>query len=99
VARKSGKKSNGTLSLISRVLTSFWRGIAKAFGATIRTITKGARDLDPEHQRDGFGLLLLIVALVSAATSWWRLDNWFGDAAYSFFYGGFERQNNQRGSG
>jgi S-DNA-T family DNA segregation ATPase FtsK/SpoIIIE len=91
VARKSGKKSNGTLSLISRALTSFWRGIAKAFGATIRTITKGARDLDPEHQRDGFGLLLLIVALVSAATSWWRLDNWFGDAAYSFFYGGFGR--------
>jgi len=33
----------------------------------------------------------LIVALVSAATSWWRLDNWFGDAAYSFFYGGFGR--------
>jgi S-DNA-T family DNA segregation ATPase FtsK/SpoIIIE len=91
VARKSGKKSNGILSLISRALTSFWRGIAKAFGATIRTITKGARDLDPEHQRDGFGLLLLIVALVSAATSWWRLDNWFGDAAYSFFYGGFGR--------
>lgn len=91
MARKSGKKSNGTLSLISRALTSFWRGIAKAFGATIRTITKGARDLDPEHQRDGFGLLLLIVALVSAATSWWRLDNWFGDAAYSFFYGGFGR--------
>ncbi|MGA0119525.1 MAG: DNA translocase FtsK 4TM domain-containing protein [Candidatus Nanopelagicaceae bacterium] len=91
MARKSGKKSNGILSLISRALTSFWRGIAKAFGATIRTITKGARDLDPEHQRDGFGLLLLIVALVSAATSWWRLDNWFGDAAYSFFYGGFGR--------
>ncbi|MGA1591174.1 MAG: DNA translocase FtsK 4TM domain-containing protein [Candidatus Nanopelagicaceae bacterium] len=91
MSRKSGKKSYGILSLISRALTSFWRGIAKAFGATIRTITKGARDLDPEHQRDGFGLLLLIVALVSAATSWWRLDNWFGDAAYSFFYGGFGR--------
>ena len=91
MARKSGKKSSGVLGGFSRALSTIWRGIAKALGATIRMITKGARDLDPEHQRDGIGLLLLIVALISAATSWWRLDNWFGDVAYSFFYGGFGR--------
>lgn len=91
MARKSGKKSSGVLGGFSRALSTIWRGIAKALGATIRMITKGARDLDPEHQRDGIGLILLIVALISAATSWWRLDNWFGDVAYSFFYGGFGR--------
>ena len=91
MARKSGKKASGFIGWISRALSSVWRAIAKAFGATIRLITRGARDLDPEHQRDGFGLLLLIIALISAATSWWRLDNWFGRAAYSFFYGGFGR--------
>ncbi len=91
MARKSGKKASGILGGISRALSGIWRAIAKALGATIRAITKGARDLDPEHQRDGIGLLLLIVALISAATSWWRLDNWFGNTAYSFFFGGFGR--------
>jgi len=60
-------------------------------GGAIRAITKGAKDLDPEHQRDGIGFLLLIVGLIAAAASWWRLDNWFGDAAYSFFYGAVGR--------
>ena len=68
-----------------------WRSFAKALGASIRFVTRGARDLDPEHQRDGFGLLLLIVSLIAAATSWWHLDNWFGRASYAFFYGAVGR--------
>ena len=92
MAKKNSKKvAGGALSTVSRALSAIWRTVAKALGAAIRAITRGARDLDPEHQRDGIGLLLLIFALISAATSWWKLDNWFGDAAYSFFYGGFGR--------
>jgi len=92
MATKSSKKAaSGFLAGLSRLLTSIWRGIAKALGATIRAITKGAKDLDPEHQRDGIGFLLLIIGLIAAAASWWRLDNWFGDASYSFFYGAVGR--------
>jgi len=47
--------------------------------------------LDPEHQRDGFGLLLFVVSLIAAATTWWSLDNWFGNTAYAFFYGAVGR--------
>ena len=68
-----------------------WGAIAKSLGGSIRFITRGAKDLEPEHRRDGIGLILLIVALIAAATAWMQLDNAFGRAAYAFFYGGFGR--------
>ena len=87
----STKKSRGVLGAIAAVLSALWRTIAKALGATVRTITRSAKDLDPEHQRDGIGLLFLITALIAAATSWWHLDNLFGRAAHAFFYGAVGR--------
>ena len=89
--KNSSRKGSGFFGVIARGLGGLWRSFAKALGASIRFVTRGARDLDPEHQRDGFGLLLLIVALIAAATSWWHLDNLFGRAAYAFFYGAVGR--------
>ena len=89
--KKSARKASGLLSAIASGLGFIWSGIAKALGASIRFITRGAKDLEPEHRRDGIGLILLIVALIAAATSWMQLDNAFGRAAYAFFYGGFGR--------
>jgi S-DNA-T family DNA segregation ATPase FtsK/SpoIIIE len=89
--KKSAKKASGLLSAIATGLGFIWSAIAKALGASIRFITRGAKDLEPEHRRDGIGLILLIVALIAAATSWMQLDNAFGRAAYAFFYGGFGR--------
>lgn len=91
MAKKKSGKSNGLFAGLGRILGSFWRGIAKAIGAIIRFISRGAKDLDPAHQRDGFALLLFIVGLISAATTWWHLDNIFGRAMHSFFYGGVGR--------
>ena len=89
--KKSARKASGLLSAIGSGLGFIWSAIAKALGASIRFITRGAKDLEPEHRRDGIGLILLIVALIAAATSWMQLDNAFGRAAYAFFYGGFGR--------
>ena len=89
--KKSARKASGLLSAIGTGLGFIWSAIAKALGASIRFITRGAKDLEPEHRRDGIGLILLIVALIAAATSWMQLDNAFGRAAYAFFYGGFGR--------
>ena len=89
--KKSARKASGLLSAIATGLGFIWSAIAKALGASIRFITRGAKDLEPEHRRDGIGLILLIVALIAAATSWMKLDNAFGRAAYAFFYGGFGR--------
>ncbi len=88
---KKKKSSRGIFALIGRALGSLWRAVAKALGATVRMITKGAHDLDPAHQRDGIALLILIAGIIAAATTWWHLDNLFGRAAHSFFYGAVGR--------
>ena len=91
MAKSGKKKSRGLIGTIAKFLGSIWRGIARGAGATVRVLGKGAKDLDSEHQRDGIGLLLLIFALIAASTTWWKLDNFFGHAAYSFFYGAVGR--------
>jgi S-DNA-T family DNA segregation ATPase FtsK/SpoIIIE len=54
-------------------LAGVWLGIAHAIGAGVRRVGHTARELDPEHRRDGAGLFLVAVALVVAASVWWQL--------------------------
>jgi DNA segregation ATPase FtsK/SpoIIIE, S-DNA-T family len=49
----------------------------------VRRVGSTARDLDPEHRRDGFGLALIGLAIVLAAAVWWRLPSPVGDAIRS----------------
>jgi S-DNA-T family DNA segregation ATPase FtsK/SpoIIIE len=91
MAKKKSTKSSGFLGGIARALSAIWRAIAKALGAVIRFVSRGVKDLDPAHQRDGFALLLFIAGVLAAATTWWQLDNFFGRAMHSFFYGGVGR--------
>ena len=54
-------------------------------------MARGARDLDPAHQRDGIAFLILILALIATAGTWFHSDNVVGRAVYSVIYGGFGR--------
>ncbi|WP_134774886.1 FtsK/SpoIIIE family DNA translocase [Ornithinimicrobium flavum] len=54
-------------------------------------MTDTARDLEPEHRRDGAGFLLLALALVVALREWWGLDGMFGDAVHAVAAGTFGR--------
>ncbi|GAA1931522.1 DNA translocase FtsK [Nocardioides hwasunensis] len=56
-----------------RGVATVWLGIAHGVGAVARSIGRSARDLDPEHRRDGAGLFLIGLALVIAAAVWWQL--------------------------
>jgi len=56
-----------------RGLTAIWLGIAHAVGAVARRVGKTARDLEPEHRRDGVGLFLFALAVVVAAAVWWGI--------------------------
>jgi S-DNA-T family DNA segregation ATPase FtsK/SpoIIIE len=47
--------------------------VAHGIGAVARRIGHGARDLEPEHRRDGVGLFIFALALVSAAAVWFQL--------------------------
>ncbi len=58
---------------LGRGVAAIWLGLAHAVGALARRIGKTARDLEPEHRRDGIGLFLFGLAVVSAAAVWWQL--------------------------
>jgi DNA segregation ATPase FtsK/SpoIIIE, S-DNA-T family len=83
---RSGKKADGP-SLPGRAM----RGIAGATGGTVRAMTDTARDLEPEHRRDGAGFLLLALALVVALREWWHLEGLFGDLIHTVVAGTFGR--------
>jgi DNA segregation ATPase FtsK/SpoIIIE, S-DNA-T family len=65
------------LGLIARVLgraiLALWLAVAHLIGAVVRRIGSTARDLEPEHRRDGVGLCLLGLAVVTAAATWWQI--------------------------
>jgi S-DNA-T family DNA segregation ATPase FtsK/SpoIIIE len=53
--------------------------VAHVVGATVRRIGRTARELEPEHRRDGAGLFLIGLAVVVAAAVWWQLPGGVGD--------------------
>ena len=92
VAKKKSKSKSGAVGgALGRGLAAVWRFIAKILGNSVRFIARGARDLDPAHQRDGMAFLILILALVATAGTWFHADNIVGRAVYAFIYGGFGR--------
>src|SRR4051794_10597436 len=79
-AVRNGTGPIATLGLaLGRGLVAVWLGVAHLLGATVRKIGHTARDLDPEHRRDGAGLFLIGLAVVVAAAVWWQLPGGVGD--------------------
>ena len=74
---------------IAGLFRALWLGIAHLLGGLARKVGSGARDIDPEHRRDGFGLLLIAAAVVVAAADWWSLQGPVGEAVYAFAAGSF----------
>jgi S-DNA-T family DNA segregation ATPase FtsK/SpoIIIE len=90
--RKKAKTKTGAVGgALGRGVGATWRFVAKSLGKSVRFIARGARDLDPAHQRDGIAFLILILALIATAGTWFHSDNLVGRAVYSFIYGGFGR--------
>jgi DNA segregation ATPase FtsK/SpoIIIE, S-DNA-T family len=58
---------------IGRGVAAVWLAIAHGVGALARRIGRTARDLEPEHRRDGVGLFLFGLAVVVAAAVWWQV--------------------------
>src|SRR6476620_10932581 len=79
-AVRNGTGPIATLGLaLGRGLVAVWLGVAHVLGATVRKIGHTARDLEPEHRRDGAGLFLIGLAVVVAAAVWWQLPGGVGD--------------------
>ena len=75
---KKRTSSRSIPKVIASGLATLWRFIAKSLGASIRYVARGARDLDPEHHRDGAALLVLILSLAAIAGTWFHADNCVG---------------------
>ncbi|MEV5962401.1 DNA translocase FtsK 4TM domain-containing protein [Kribbella sp. NPDC051952] len=84
-ARTSTPKNSGpgpfaaAMIAVGRGVVKVWIGIAHLLGSMVRGIGHGARDLDPEHRRDGGGLFLIGLAVVVAAAIWWNLPGAVGN--------------------
>jgi DNA segregation ATPase FtsK/SpoIIIE, S-DNA-T family len=61
--------------------------IAGTVGFAVRRAGRSARDLHPDHQRDGIGLLCLGLAIVFAAGVWVRMGNPVGVFVYDLTSG------------
>lgn len=55
-----------------RAVKGFLMTIASVVGGIVRKIGTDAKELDPAHRRDGWALILLAVALLTAAAGWFQ---------------------------
>ena len=67
---------------IIRALDAGYMLIARLVGYGVRRVGRGARDLHPDHQRDGVGLFFLGLAIVFAASIWAHMGNPVGRGLY-----------------
>ncbi len=71
----------GPFEVFRRLLVLLWMGLAHGIGWLVRAVGRraaDARELDPEHRRDGAGLLVLGLAVLLAAAVWWHAGGAFG---------------------
>ncbi|WP_430500555.1 DNA translocase FtsK 4TM domain-containing protein [Micromonospora trifolii] len=73
VRRRTTPARPGPAVYVGRAVGALWMGLAHGMGWAVRAAGRqaaSARDLDPEHRRDGAGLLMFGLALLSAVALW-----------------------------
>ena len=68
-----------TFAALGSAVAAAWNGTAHLVGGAARSFGDGAREIDPEQRRDGAGLFLLGLAVIVAASVWWRLGGPVGE--------------------
>src|SRR6185437_11553079 len=58
-----------------RVIAMTWLLVAGVVGGIVRRFGRNARDLHPDHKRDGLGLVFFGLAIIFAAAVWARMHN------------------------
>ncbi|MFI6068025.1 DNA translocase FtsK 4TM domain-containing protein [Micromonospora sp. NPDC051227] len=73
VRRRTTPPRPGPAVYVGRAVGALWMGLAHGMGWAVRAAGRqaaSARDLDPEHRRDGAGLLMFGFALLSGVALW-----------------------------
>jgi S-DNA-T family DNA segregation ATPase FtsK/SpoIIIE len=66
-----------------RAVAMAWILVAGVVGGLVRRFGRNARDLHPDHKRDGLGLVFLGLSIVFAAAIWARMHNLAFDGIYT----------------
>ncbi|WP_344618666.1 FtsK/SpoIIIE family DNA translocase [Dactylosporangium salmoneum] len=89
--RRSGAAVATPLGLLGRGMIALWMGLAHGVGWGARAIGRQAataRDLDPEHRRDGAGLTLIGAAVLLTAALWFQaagpVGRWLAGIIHTF---------------
>ena len=65
---------------VAGIVSLIWLEVAHGTGYLARLFGDRSREFDPQHRRDGSGLVVLLAAIVFAAGAWWRLGSPAGRA-------------------
>jgi S-DNA-T family DNA segregation ATPase FtsK/SpoIIIE len=66
-----------------RAIGMAWLLVANLLGGIVRRFGRNARQLHPDHKRDGLGLAFIALAIVFAAAIWTRMHNLAGEGLYT----------------
>jgi S-DNA-T family DNA segregation ATPase FtsK/SpoIIIE len=66
-----------------RAIGMAWLLVATLVGGIVRRFGHNARQLHPDHKRDGLGLVFIGLAIVFAAAIWARMHNLAGEGLYT----------------
>ncbi len=86
-----GGPRRSPLALPIKAVRGTWLGISHVAGGAVRRVGASARDLQPEHRRDGVGLLLIALAVLVAAREWWGAPGVVGNVVHAVVAGTFGR--------
>ncbi|EWT03484.1 cell division protein FtsK [Intrasporangium oryzae NRRL B-24470] len=89
--RSSSRTREGGLPFPFRAVQSTWMGVSHLAGSAVRRVGTSARELEPEHRRDGLGFTFIALAVVVASREWWGVSGVFGQAVHAVFAGTFGR--------
>ncbi|MER5454178.1 DNA translocase FtsK 4TM domain-containing protein [Micromonospora sp. NPDC002389] len=73
VRRRTTARGPGPAAYVGRAVRAVWMGLAHSVGWAVRATGRqaaSAADIDPEHRRDGAGLLVIGFALLTAGALW-----------------------------
>ncbi|MFG2036891.1 DNA translocase FtsK 4TM domain-containing protein [Dactylosporangium sp. NPDC048998] len=89
--RRAGAVVATPLGLFGRGMIAVWMGLAHSVGWGARAIGRQAataRDLDPEHRRDGAGLAMIGLAVLLTAALWFQaagpVGRWLAGICHTF---------------
>lgn len=89
-ARKPTKKRNSNQPpIVVRAISWLWNGLGGSVAGVVRAAIPSAPHVAPKHRRDGAALLVLLCALITAATLWWGMNGRYPDAVRAILQGSF----------